>query len=122
MKKVLLLLVILILVGCSNSTNMFKKITYVDAQELMKNSEVIIIDVRSSTEYQSNHIDNAINIPLDSISESELKNVISSLDDNIIVYCASGFRSDTAAQILSDFGYTNVYDLGSIDNWSEDDE
>ena len=78
MKKILLLLVVLILVGCSNDKNTLKMITYVDAMELMKNNEVTIIDVRSNTEYQNNHIENAINIPLDTINEMELINIIES--------------------------------------------
>lgn len=35
----------------------------------------------------------------------------------IFVYCRSGNRSATAANILIEQGYKNVYNLGGINNW-----
>lgn len=122
MKKILLLFVILMLVACSNDENTLKKITYADAKELISTNEVTIIDVRSVEEYQNSHIENAINIPLDTISIDVLNDVIFAYESNIIVYCASGFRSNKAQQLLIDLGYINVYDLGSIDNWGDSNE
>jgi rhodanese-related sulfurtransferase len=34
-----------------------------------------------------------------------------------VVYCRSGNRSAAAARILTDAGYTPVYDLGGIQDW-----
>ena len=78
----------------------------------------IIIDVRTIEEYDSGHIKGSINIPIDTIELEKLEQVISSKENNIIVYCRSGNRSKKAAQLLVDLGYTNVYDLGSINNWN----
>jgi len=122
MKKILLLLIIFILVGCSNDISTFQKINGNEAKQLVSDSGAIIIDVRSSAEYERYHISNAINIPVDKISKEELASEIESFDSNIIVYCASGYRSNEAAQKLVDLGYNNIYDLGSIDNWGEDSE
>jgi len=47
---------------------------------------------------------------------------VKTLDKNkpVYVYCAVGGRSATAAKILSDMGFTEVYDLeGGIINWEE---
>lgn len=119
MRKILLLFFVFLLIGCSNDNITYKTITNKEARELVNNSEVIIIDVRTEPEYNSNHIENAINIPLDDISEDKLELLINSKEINIIVYCQSGFRSRQAASKIFDFGYNNVYDLGSIDNWEE---
>ena len=88
-----------------------------EVNEIVENYEkydnVYIIDVREVDEYESGHIKNSINVPLGSLMTIDLdKNA------KIIVYCRSGNRSITAKGMLESFGYTNVYDLGSIDNWS----
>ena len=68
-----------------------------------------IIDVRSKSEYQSGHIENAINIPLDNIN-----NNIEKLNKNIpiITCCASGMRSESAKQISLSKGFKEVYNGG----------
>lgn len=35
----------------------------------------------------------------------------------IFVYCKSGSRSVTAANILIEQGYKNVYNLGELNHW-----
>lgn len=72
----------------------------------------IIIDVRTKGEFSSGHIRNAINIPVD-----QLSNNLSKLKDKnkcIICCCASGSRSAMAKRILISKGYTTVYNAG---NW-----
>lgn len=75
----------------------------------------ILVDVRTPEEFSTGHIAEALNIPLQSLPNrlSELPN-----DQPIIVYCRSGNRSAQATQILLDAGYTQVYDLGGILNWT----
>lgn len=67
-----------------------------------------VIDVREPVEYQSGHVKNSINIPLDQIRQGaqRLSNVPK--DSNIIVYCRSGNRSFNAINILKSLGYTNI--------------
>lgn len=67
----------------------------------------IIIDVRSKLEFKMGHAKNAINIPVSNIdSSSKLESIPK--DTKILVYCASGARSDMAMQMLLNRGYTNV--------------
>lgn len=87
---------------------------YKQLNEENKN-EIYIIDVRTIPEYLSGHIPNAINVPLDSITD--IKNYVSSFDSKIIVYCQSGYRSNQAYQSLIELGYTEVYDMGGLDRW-----
>ena len=117
MKKYLILLFTVILVGCSNNSN-GTNISYMSAKEKIINNGAILVDVRTKEEYDDKHIDGATSIPLDSISDN-VNNVISDKNTEIIVYCKSGARSHEAMELLNSLGYKNVYDLGSIDNWKE---
>lgn len=126
MKKILLLLVVLLLVGCgSNKINakaLYKTIKGDIAMEFVNGSKAILIDVRTLEEYEDKHIEGAINIPLNEISKEKLEGVTKSKIDNIIVYCRSGARSKEAVLKIIELGYTNVYDLGSINNWENNNE
>ena len=122
MRKNLLVILLcsLLLIGCSNGNNNDNgTIGYVEAKEYIINNGAKLVDVRTSTEYNDNHIDGAILLTLDEIDEDKAKEVIGDYDTYVIVYCKSGVRSSQAKQKLNDLGYTRVYDLGSIDNWKE---
>lgn len=71
-------------------------------------NEEMILDIRTREEYESGHIDGAINIPLD-----ELRDRLSEVpkDKLIYVYCAVGLRGYTASRILMQRGYESVYNL-----------
>jgi glyoxylase-like metal-dependent hydrolase (beta-lactamase superfamily II)/rhodanese-related sulfurtransferase len=68
----------------------------------------IIIDVRKQSEFDSEHVVNAINIPLNQINQrfSEIPS-----EQNFIVHCAGGYRSMIAASILKSRGYHNFVDV-----------
>jgi len=68
----------------------------------------IIIDVRKKSEFDSEHVLNAINIPLNQINQrfSEIPS-----EQNFIVHCAGGYRSMIAASILKSRGYHNFVDV-----------
>ena len=115
MKKIISFLgIILLLTACTNSSK-FETITTNKAIELIDNG-AIVIDVRTNMEFDSGHIPNAVNIPLDDIN-----NIAYSKDSTIIVYCQSGMRSLEAVKTLSDLGYTSLYNLdGGLLNWGGD--
>lgn len=119
MKKIFVILITLCLVGCSNN-NISKDavLTYEDAVKLIDKG-AIIVDVRTEREYNERHIENALLIPLDTINEGVLEEKIRDKDSYIIVYCKSGSRSKKAQEELNNLGYTNVYNLGSIDNYQK---
>lgn len=119
-KYFIVLLSIFLLVGCSSDKNSDSGlISYMDAKEKIINNGAILIDVRTEEEFNQKHIDGAVLLTLDTISDDSASEVIDSKDTPVIVYCRSGNRSSQAVTLLSDLGYTNVYDLGSIDNWQE---
>ncbi len=67
---------------------------------------VRVIDVRTAGEYQMGHIPGAENVPI-----SGFEAVAGSWDpaQPVAVYCATGSRSISAVQYLSDHGFTKVY-------------
>lgn len=81
----------------------------VDFKALTDNG-AIIVDVRSAFEYNSGHINGAINIPLDEIRAkvAELKKK----NKPVITCCRSGARSGAARAILAEAGI-EVYNGGA---------
>ena len=110
MKKIISLMVcLLLLTACSSG---YETIDSNVAMELIEN-DAIIIDVRTIDEYNTGHIKDSVNIPVDNISSINYDK-----EKTIIVYCATGIRSANAAKALIDAGYTNVYNLdGGLINW-----
>jgi rhodanese-related sulfurtransferase len=74
-----------------------------------------LVDVRTAEEFRDGYIPGAINIDL-----QQLQNKLNKIpkDKPVIVYCRSGNRSSFATNILNQAGYTEVYDLGGIIDWS----
>lgn len=72
-----------------------------------------LLDVRTTGEFSSRHVDGAINIPVDQLGRrlAELPK-----DKAVVVYCQSGRRSASAAATLAAAGY-DARDLGGIGNW-----
>jgi hydroxyacylglutathione hydrolase len=83
----------------------------ITAEELavqMGHKNVILIDVRKKSEYLSEHVENAINIPLNEISNrmAEIPK-----DKPFVLSCAGGYRSMIAASILKQRGFENFTDV-----------
>lgn len=113
MKKFLTILLGLSLFGCSSKAN-YHQIDGQSALDMMNNeTDYIIIDVRTESEYQQGHIKNAINIPNESIDES-VSEILTNKDQLLLVYCRSGNRSKQASEKLAKLGYSNIYEFGGI--------
>jgi glyoxylase-like metal-dependent hydrolase (beta-lactamase superfamily II)/rhodanese-related sulfurtransferase len=82
----------------------------VSAQELASRStqELKIIDVRKSTEFDAEHVDGAINMPLDYINDylAEIPK-----EGEIYIHCAAGYRSMIAVSMLKARGWNNLIDV-----------
>jgi phage shock protein E len=83
---------------------------------LANNPKVLLIDVRTADEFAAGHIAGSKLLPYDEIiaRTSELPK---DPKTPIIVYCRSGRRSAIAAETLSGLGFTEIYDLGGIQDW-----
>jgi len=121
MRRILLILgVSLLCFGCTtNKDSKEGLISYMEAKEMIINENAVLVDVRTEEEYNEHHIDGALLLTLDTIDETTATNIVNDKEREIIVYCRSGKRSALAKDKLESLGYTNVFDLGSIDNWKE---
>lgn len=116
MRKIIILITVcFLLCGCGKSEKVTVQEINCDSKNELVSEGAILIDVRSASEYSINHLDNAINIDVQVIGDV-IETQIPDKNTKIIVYCQSGTRSKKAADTLIQKGYTNVYDLGSIDN------
>lgn len=115
----LVAVVALLLFGCAGETNelTYQQISQEKAKEMMDTQSVIILDVREQDEYTTGHIPGAILLSVGSITEETAASAIPEKDLVVLVYCRSGNRSKTAAQMLAELGYTNVYEFGGINTW-----
>ena len=82
-----------------------------DATAYLKNG-ALVIDVRTPGEFNSGHLTNAINFPLDEI-ETALPKQVKDKSQVLLLHCASGMRSGLAQKKLNSLGYTNAFNLGS---------
>lgn len=89
----------------------FETINRISVDEFVenyKNEHTLVIDVRKKSEYASEHVIDAINIPLNEINEhlAEIPK-----EKPFILHCAGGYRSMIAASILKQRGWENFVDV-----------
>jgi rhodanese-related sulfurtransferase len=120
MKKILIFLIMLFLLGCETNTKTENKVQIISAsvgKTMLDESEsIILLDVRTLSEYNEGHIENALLLPLAEI-QTTAETVIPDKAKTYIIYCRSGNRSRQAADILLEMGYLNIYDMGGIIDW-----
>lgn len=70
--------------------------------------DYFVIDVREPEEYASGHVQGAVNVPpaLLMAGPTELRDLPK--DTKLIVYCRTGSRSNVAAHILRQLGFTDI--------------
>lgn len=73
-----------------------------------------VIDVRTPEEFNEGYVKGAVNID---VSNPNFESQIASLDKDAAysVYCRSGNRSAVAVDIMRNAGFTNVVDLGAVE-------
>jgi len=98
----------------------FDTIESITAEEFAKNmstEERYVVDVRKESEYLSEHVVNAINLPLDDLT-SNLDQF--NKEGSNFIHCAGGYRSVIASSILKSKGIHNIVDVkggfGAIKN------
>jgi len=100
--------------GSGNSG--YGNVNVAEAWDLIaEKADLVILDVRTVSEYESGHLEGSINIPVEVLSGrlSELNP-----DDELLVYCRTGNRSTTAVGILRENDYDHVYHMdGGITAW-----
>jgi hydroxyacylglutathione hydrolase len=85
-------------------------------EQLVAQAPPLLIDVRAPGEWEQERIDSAVNVPLSRFPE-RLETL--PRDREIVVYCASGYRSAIAAGLLRRDGFPHVADLvGGMAAWA----
>jgi len=82
--------------------------------ELTKDPDTIVVDMRNHYEYEVGHFENAIEVPSDTFRE-QLPMAAEILKDNkeknIIMYCTGGIRCEKASAYMLHRGFKNVFHL-----------
>lgn len=79
-------------------------------------ADFVILDVRTPSEYAQGHIPGAVNLDY----YASFENSLFLLDKNktYLVYCRSGNRSISAAQLMLENSFTSIYNMqGGINVW-----
>jgi glyoxylase-like metal-dependent hydrolase (beta-lactamase superfamily II)/rhodanese-related sulfurtransferase len=92
----------------------------VEADELLMDipfdDNLVVMDVRKETEFADGHIAEAVNIPLDTLTDpASMANIEET--DNLYVHCAGGYRSVIAASMLKRQGIHNLRNV--VGGWGE---
>lgn len=94
-----------------------KRLSVVEAIRLINDREPVILDVRTAADFKRGHLLNAVSLPITKLEE----NLAAAGKDKtkpVLVYCALGGSSVTAAEKLKKNGYAEVYPLrGGLNAW-----
>jgi len=80
-------------------------------------AQTVLIDVRSTHEFNSGHIEGSVCLPLDRI-QRDITDVVPDKATPVLLYCASGARSGRACEIVSQLGYAATRNGGGIGSLS----
>ena len=77
------------------------------AMDIPHDPKLEVIDVRKPGEFEAGHVKGAVNIPLDTLTDTA---IVASIEDdnNLYIHCAGGYRSVIAASLLKKQGYHNL--------------
>jgi phage shock protein E len=97
-------------------TSIATTVTVVDAAttaKLMQQPGVVLLDVRTPAEYATGHVQGAQNLDF---RAPDFAQQIAQLDPSItyVLYCASGNRSNQAAQLMQEEGFPKVVNAGAF--------
>tara|TARA_Y100000022_G_scaffold37312_1_gene30463 strand:+ start:1599 stop:1985 length:387 start_codon:yes stop_codon:yes gene_type:complete len=114
----LTLTIISLLFNCNITSNSsFQDINSDELELMIKKEDLVLLDVRTPTEYSNGHLISAVNI---NYYGENFDDEIDKLDKlkPIVVYCKSGGRSSKSALKLVEKGFEKIYNLkGGFDQW-----
>ncbi len=113
-------IVLSVMLIANEMTRGLQKFSDVSAPEfarLIGRDNVLLLDVRETDEFRAEHIKGAKHVALGTLA-GKLGEFESKKADPVLLYCRSGNRSSTAANMLVKAGFTNVGHLaGGIMAW-----
>ena len=110
------LVIVLILFFISNSKKGGTKISCQSLISLSNQDQALIVDLRSSEDFNSGHITASINIPLNDVSRRS--NEIINSTKSLVLVCETGSSSTNAGETLKKEGLKDIFILrGGINEW-----
>ena len=119
MKKILTFLLATLGLTTACGQDNFENTDVQGFTELVADSNVVVLDVRTVAEFTEGHIERAILIDQGQSDFVEKAKATLPIDKKIAVYCRSGRRSANAAGKLADIGYKCVNLKGGIIAWKD---
>lgn len=110
---------VLVALACGAAEPEGPSVTEVSREEFMRQppGSYLILDVRTSEEYEQGHIKNALNISHDRLAE-QLPQIQKFAAAPVLLYCRSGRRAGLAAEVLAKAGFTKLHHLtGDMEGW-----
>lgn len=95
-------------VNAGKETDSVKRISAAEFEKIVSTEKPLVFDVRKKSEFDSEHVVDAVNIPL-----NEINNHLAEFpkDKPFILHCAGGYRSMIAASMLKQRGWDNFSDV-----------
>jgi len=99
----------------SSHTSQLTEIEAIALKQKLDLQQVILVDVRESGEYATEHILGSVSIPLSTFDQNLIENTG---EKPLVICCQSGMRSSRASQKLLENGYEHVMQLkGGLSSW-----
>jgi len=91
-------------------TSLIRKVEVQEFEKLCKDKQNVVLDVRTTKEFEAGHIPGAINLD---VKQPDFDQKVSALDKDKVhlVYCAAGVRSARACERMSRLGFRHLVDL-----------
>ena len=118
--KLMIITLQLVVIGSCNSNAQNSTITVDEFEKSIAQKDIQLLDVRTAEEFQSGHLQNALQANWNNMSEFQER--VAALDKSkpVYIYCLSGGRSNAAMTWLGEQGFSKVYNMkGGINAWKQ---
>jgi thioredoxin len=105
-----LLFILPIYQACSQKNVIYKNVDSKEFSQGIKQAKAILLDVRTMDEFKNGHLKNSGQLNYYAL-DFRKKLLLLPPDQPVFLYCNTGYRSRKAAEILTENGYTKVYNL-----------
>ena len=115
MKRLPLLLCLMSFLGCKAAD--FRSVDADSFAQIIEDTSVVRLDVRTASEYAQGHIPNALLIDVTQADFMQKAELLLPKDKTIALYCRSGRRSKNAAMQLAQQGYQVIELNTGFNSW-----
>jgi sulfur-carrier protein adenylyltransferase/sulfurtransferase len=97
-----------------------REVDTAEADQLRRQPDSLVLDVREPEEYEQGAIPGALHIPRGTL-EGSIEGRVPDKSTTLIIHCASGVRSAFAAKTLTELGYADVMSVsGGFNKWKDE--